>query len=455
MNKTEKFIAEHQENVKKDISNYFTRPMLYEKYNICQYTLDKMLEKIGMNLHHNLGRHKRKNIEKEKEMEVCFLYTSGLTLAEVANKTKIDQHIIIRILRENNVKIITRKIRNLILKEKLSAILPDIKEYVRTNSIHDASIYFNCTKELLFDLLSKKKKNPVISNEQKQTFISMYESGQTLQYIQGKTDVSTSCIADHLKNAGVQMRTNKNYRKYTLYANFFQTIDSHEKAAIFGFLCADGYNCQKEGKVKVGIHKKDIDYLEKINKYIQPDKINPIKFTYSSGFRRRPLTNDEKMDKNIACLTIFCKQMSDDLAKLGCKQAKSLNMEFPSIDPRFLSSFFLGYFDGDGCLSFSNSNTNRRVYRIAMCASDAFAYGAKTAIENLLKIHVGISKKGKISDFYIGGNLQVEKFADWMYSESSVSLDRKHNIYIDMKNYFRKYKDIKFYQKKPTLLRSA
>lgn len=240
-----------------------------------------------------------------------------------------------------------------------------------------------------------------------------------------------------LKQNNISLKTNKNYRKYKLNLSFFEKIDSHEKAAILGFLFADGYNNSDDCKVRIGIHKKDIDYLQKFNEYIQPDKPKAIRFTYSCKYKSKEKIN--KDNKDIAYTVIYCKKICDDLTKLGCIKNKSLIVEFPQIDIKFIPSFLLGYFDGDGSISHTTQRKKRQ-YMIHICVSDAFGKKAKDIIESILNIHVGIRKQGKISSLFIGGNIQVEKFLNWIYGKSSIRLNRKYKIYQEMIEYLKYYK---------------
>ena len=364
----------------------------------------------------------------EKEIEICNLYRL-CNVKQISNETGVPQAIISRILRKNNVEIFKSH-----KTDKFN--IEDVKQYFLQNTLENTAKKFNCSgptmaKFLLEHQISKPHKIINIQN-----IINDYQMGQTLQTIGENNNISFSYVSLLLNKYNIKTRTNKDYRKYILKTDFFEKIDTYEKAAILGFLYADGYNNQKNGKIRIGIHKQDIDYLEKINAAIQPDKKNSIRFTYSPSFKNK----NERNNKNIAYTVIFCQKMCDDLAKIGCIQAKSLIVEFPKIKNKFLSSFMAGYFDGDGCLSFSTPKTRRkRNYCVRICVSDIFAIIAKQKIEKVLKINVTIRKDGKISVLIIAGNRNVEKFMDWIYSKTPMKLNRKYEKFLDMKKYFKEY----------------
>ena len=118
---------------------------------------------------------------------------------------------------------------------------------------------------------------------------------------------------------------------YRINQDYFEKIDSHEKAYILGFIYADGYNREDVLELVQIASRKDI--LEKIREAFKSN--HPIK-EYTPG----------KFTLNIAN-----KKLCSDLNKLGAVRNKSLILKFPSfIEDSLMPSFILGYFDGDGCV---------------------------------------------------------------------------------------------------------
>ena len=378
-------------------------------------------------------------ISDQTELTICNLYKTQKTAKFISKQLNINPTIISRVLNKNNITVLSAKNKQSIIEQNIK----EIKNFYLKTTLKETAKKYKCSKKFIRNLIKKHNiKRPVHIIDNK-LVIELYNQKQSVMTIAKKLGCSHPHICNILRRNNIPIKKHKEFRKYILHDNFFEKIDSHEKAAILGFLFADGYNNEKEGKVKIGIHKKDMDYLNKINFYIQPDKEKSISFSYSPKFKNKNLIN--KKDKSIACLSIYSKQMSVDLSKLGCRQAKSLTAIFPKIDDEFLCSFVLGYFDGDGSISFfQKSFKNKRQYMINLCVSDCFGLSAKQIIENILNIHTCLIKKGKISSLSISGNLQVEKFLNWIYSKSSVYLNRKYKIYTEMKEYFQKYNQEKF-----------
>jgi hypothetical protein len=121
------------------------------------------------------------------------------------------------------------------------------------------------------------------------------------------------------------------YRKYDFNENYFNELKTHEQAYILGFIYADGYN--REDMLELDQKEERLDILENINKALKSNY--PIK-SYSPGIYR---------------LCFSSKKLCSNLTKLGAVRNKSLILTFPKFIPdELMSSFILGYFDGDGCV---------------------------------------------------------------------------------------------------------
>jgi len=126
--------------------------------------------------------------------------------------------------------------------------------------------------------------------------------------------------------------------------NYFETIDSEDKAYFLGFIFADGCITNDVKKYRyqltIKLHSKDFSILERFIKSI-----------------------DGKMDvwknkKREMCEVFLSgKKIINDLETLGVVQNKTFLVKYPQIDEKFERHFLRGYFDGDGCIRI---NTDKR-----------------------------------------------------------------------------------------------
>lgn len=210
-----------------------------------------------------------------------------------------------------------------------------------------------------------------------------------------------------------------NNRKYKINEDFFNIIDSEQKAYFLGFLYADGYISKNGMNCVLTLTGKDREILDILNQYIF--------FSQKPLYYRKPVqTIINKKNVNIKeayTLTISSVKIVNDLIKLGCINRKSLKLEFPNeeqVSRDFISHFIRGYFDGDGCISISK---NAKTFNIA--GTEVFLSG----IRDLL--------------FDIGVASKIVK-----HSNQNISYLRVHSIKDLNRIYYFMYKDCKTFLKR-------
>lgn len=209
-----------------------------------------------------------------------------------------------------------------------------------------------------------------------------------------------------------------NSKKYTINENYFEIINSPNKAYWLGFLCADGCilvkekNNKKSYVLEVSLSEDDILHLEKFKMSLKSN--TPIKY--------KTIKNKYK-----ACRVNICnKKICEDLIKLGCTPRKSLTLTFPSEDkvPKELIPHFIrGYLDGDGCV-YNNGEGN-------VSLSFVGTYDFLNSIENIMYEEFGLTKtifgkKGKAYQCSWGGKGNLKTWFDYLYNyEDIIFLQRK------------------------------
>lgn len=186
-----------------------------------------------------------------------------------------------------------------------------------------------------------------------------------------------------------------------------------------GFLAADGC-VDNKNRVRVMLNYDDIGHLQKLKNYLQSThKIseNTDKY-YRASFE---LTSPE-----------LCDQLEFNFNIIP---VKSMIMKFPkSIPKQLIKHYIRGYFDGDGsiCESFSNTNSITKSLYATFCSGspDFIVYLYEYLSKQLLL-------EGHLQDFrpssekhQIKYNVNdAKKLLSWMYKDSIVYLDRKYKLY--------------------------
>lgn len=199
-------------------------------------------------------------------------------------------------------------------------------------------------------------------------------------------------------------------RMHTLDHFFFESIDTEEKAYILGFLAADGnVNPDKYGtEIRVCLHPKDRDILEKINtawRSTYPIRIHQS--TEKSGFagtcREQPK------------LSVRSSQMEHDLAKYYIIPAKTATVRFPDIPIHLHRHYLRGLLDGDG---YVNHEAFGWVGNATML-NDIMGVFLFHGFPELKQYHV------RNTSYMVKGGPFYLELVKWMYEDASIFLDRK------------------------------
>ena len=244
----------------------------------------------------------------------------------------------------------------------------------------------------------------------------LYNDGVSARKISTLMGVDVGTITNRLRKNGIEI---KQYRKYNINYDIFDMIDTEEKAYWLGFITADGYNSGKYIRLDI----QDEGHLEKLRDMIYPNKDMPIrtKVNKASG-------------KTIYYLTIQHPKIVSDMIKFGIVKKKSHVTKYPKIKDIFNRHFIRGVFDGDGCLSSSKQTKNYLKYTFSIVGSESLILSIKEIIEQQ-NIKVGYGSCRSIKRLYICGNQQIGRLLNWIYSDSSVFLDRKFIKYKELINY--------------------
>ena len=224
--------------------------------------------------------------------------------------------------------------------------------------------------------------------------------------------------------------------KKTCQRDFFNVIDTDEKAYWLGFIFADGYISFSDSNAKKGqlasvycvgikLQISDRYHLKKFNKSINGNYKVFEETTYPDGFRKKKTKS--------AKIIVYSKQMYEDLSRYFDRD-KTYTAQFPNISDNLIRHFIRGYFDGDGCLTITE-----KTFQIGFAgASENFHIGLKNILE-LNGFHpceyIRVNKYGtKI--YYMRLNRIEEKyeFLNWIYNDCNIYLDRKYQKYLKIKN---------------------
>lgn len=208
-------------------------------------------------------------------------------------------------------------------------------------------------------------------------------------------------------------------KKYYYNENFFEKIDSEEKAYFLGLLYADGTLNLKNKLVSISLQEKDKYILEYM-----------LKYTHFSGSLKM-LEPRKETHSATAYIHIYNENFYLNAVKSGLLPNKSLILTFPGLEilpEQLISHFIRGYFDGDGC-AFYDIERNKK--RISFVGTYEFLYEVRNILVNNLKIKMtALSRKSKNTNnfnYSISGQNDVKKVVEFLYkNKDDLYLTRKY-----------------------------
>jgi hypothetical protein len=223
----------------------------------------------------------------------------------------------------------------------------------------------------------------------------------------------------------------KKSRKYSLNENYFNSIDTSEKAYFLGLLYADGYVHNKKKILEVSLKKSDENTLKKLRKALKTSK--PI-WRY---------TDKRKNKKSV--LAVCSENLCKHLINLGCFNKKSFIIRFPyQIPKEFYKTFIIGFFDGDGSCFVGNHKVKlkRKTYKRKFAGVN-FTSNHKFT-NDLYRIFMSYNFKfSRIKDKRKKNSWYLQKtgkdalnFLNWLYSNECLYMERKYRKYLEIKNLY-------------------
>lgn len=246
-------------------------------------------------------------------------------------------------------------------------------------------------------------------------------NNHSIKELSKMTGIGQERIMSILKIKKVKLRPFGSHKGYYEKINhdYFKIIDDEHKAYWLGFLYADGYNNEKLYQVEMTLKDEDKYILEELKKDCQS--------VYDIKYKEVSLNG-----KIFPCnrLTLYSKEISQDLKKLGCMQKKSLIIKFPTkkqVPDNLIHHFMRGYFDGNGSIF-----DNKFMLNSTKDFLDKY-------IEKL-RNNTNISKAGYFSMDGQGhrwshaSKKDLNEIFNYLYKDATIYLHRKYNKFVNNKN---------------------
>lgn len=253
----------------------------------------------------------------------------------------------------------------------------------------------------------------------------LFRFGLRIPTISEKTGIPINKLEAMCRKGLIEKPYNTKIRYYCNY-DFFEKIDSEEKAYWLGFLYADGCIVENKG-VNLLLAGYEKDHLEKYKKSLESD--HPIEERYDTI---RDKNRPERIQHNVK-VRINSLKIVKDLADKGCLPRKSLTLEFPTkeqVPNDLIHHFVRGFFDGDGSVW---NIENTRKWGVSIIATKKFAaqlMGKMLSSGNFMisdfsfEEHPNFQNNGMVY-LQLCSFSAMNRFKLYIYNNHTVCLERK------------------------------
>jgi hypothetical protein len=208
-------------------------------------------------------------------------------------------------------------------------------------------------------------------------------------------------------------------RKKKYNENYFEKIDTEDKAYFLGLIASDGcvINNNIRKMLTLKLHTKDKHILEKMLSSID-----------SEG----EIWSHKQ--RNMCEIKFSGNKILKDLEKYNIIQNKTKLLKYPEIDYHMEKHFIRGYFDGDGCIRINHDKRDGSVRGDLRIVSGSIPMleTINQKMNQLFNTNINKLYGPKDKDYkYIGwaGMTDIEKIYYGLYDNSNVYLLRKKEIF--------------------------
>ena len=192
-------------------------------------------------------------------------------------------------------------------------------------------------------------------------------------------------------------------RKYYFDENYFENIDTEDKAYFLGLLMADGYVATSERFVTIALKESDVEILNKFKKAIKSEA---------------PLSNKKNCTQKV--LTLCSKKLVNDLKNLGMTRNKTFTLKFPNIQEEYIRHFIRGYFDGDGYIGARQCTL--------IISSTSFLECFLGFFFNNFDKHLYFHEIN--NSYLVNLNRRDIDVVNYIYKDANIYLDRKYDTFL-------------------------
>lgn len=368
-------------------------------------------------------------LTNEEKAQMINLWNQGFSTREIAKQIGRGKTTVNNFLSKEGLVVsdkLTEEQKQAILELKKQGLncVEIGKQIGRTNKTVSAFLTRN-------GISSEAKIENKLSEKVLNDICEAYKNGDAAATIKKRFEldnISERAILKYCNEQGIETRPTGKFANIK-NEDFFEIIDTEEKAYILGLLITDGYvvypNRDTPHNPHWGITLKTEDkyMLEKIKELVGCNtKIVDRKRSRFGG--KTPITYESQL---IVCSV----KMVSDLSKYSVTQRKTYTAEIPHIRQELMPHLIRGIFDGDGCISSNRISFagNIQVLSELQRYLEENIHINKTTI--LGRDHISkTNEKTTCYKFSFSSKKDVTNFYHLIYDNATIYLSRKKDKFV-------------------------
>lgn len=219
-------------------------------------------------------------------------------------------------------------------------------------------------------------------------------------------------------------------RQHGINSEYFDNINTQEKAYWLGFIWADG-NITKTTPRASGPNR-----LRIAQKWQEREHLESLKTELNADYNIKPISHDNGCV--VGQLDINCRELCKALQNMGY-DVKNKRIHLPNIPTNLMQHFIRGYFDGDGALSLYTQTVKQWTIRKQELSITGNIH-LMTEIKNVLNNSANVTPTVKLKYYKRSpdtASIRYGKISDilciynYLYKDATVYLTSKHQKFVD------------------------
>ena len=254
-----------------------------------------------------------------------------------------------------------------------------------------------------------------LNSQQIEDIKNKYQNGTSLLALQNEYNISYDRVKNIVKNCKQVSAAKRLNPK--LKENYFQNIDSNEKAYWLGWIISDGSITNQPEKSKfqleLTIKQEDEDILHLLEQDL--------------GVEQKVYCSNNKYKR----FSLGSKQIVMDLANLGITQNKTFNVKVPHFNKEYNAAFIRGLFDGDGGFTTYTRSSGQHCLELSFCGNEYIInWVLNTLITEIPELTKNsMTKESSIKRIRWSSKKDINLIKNYLYkNHNNHFLSRKYNL---------------------------